>query len=243
MLSVELRHPLRAFTLELRLEVAAGECLALAGPSGAGKTSALRAIAGLLRAEHARVRCAGEIWDGAGVHVAPERRRCGFLFQDYALFGHMTRMGERRIRAARPPRGSPRGGHGAAGALRHRVARGRAPARPVRRRAPARRARPGAGAPPRRAAARRAAVGARRRDPRRGDRGAAYADGAGGRPRAPRHARLRRGGRARRPRRRDRARPRVAGGLGRDPRSRAAVGLRRRLHGRDDAARRRHAAR
>jgi molybdate transport system ATP-binding protein len=90
MLSAELRHPLRAFSLELELEVAAGECLALAGPSGAGKTSALRAIAGLLRAEHAHVRCGSEIWDGDGVHVPPERRGCGFLFQDYALFGHMT---------------------------------------------------------------------------------------------------------------------------------------------------------
>src|SRR5436305_642228 len=47
MLSAELRHPLRAFTLDVSLEVAAGDCLALAGPSGAGKTSVLRVIAGL----------------------------------------------------------------------------------------------------------------------------------------------------------------------------------------------------
>jgi molybdate transport system ATP-binding protein len=90
MLSAELRHPLRAFALDLRIEVAPGECVALAGPSGAGKTSALRAIAGLLRAEHAAVSCGGEVWDAPGLHVAPEHRRCGFLFQEYALFGHMT---------------------------------------------------------------------------------------------------------------------------------------------------------
>ena len=90
MLSAELRHPLRGFALDVSLRVAPGECLAVAGPSGAGKTTALRAIAGLLRAEHAAVRCGAAVWDGPGVRIAPEQRRCGFVFQDYALFGHMT---------------------------------------------------------------------------------------------------------------------------------------------------------
>jgi molybdate transport system ATP-binding protein len=80
-----------SFELELALEVAAGECLALAGPSGAGKTTVLRVVAGLLRPRAGCVRCGGEVWldTAMGVDLPPERRRCGYLFQDYALFGHL----------------------------------------------------------------------------------------------------------------------------------------------------------
>ena len=81
----------RELDLSLALEVPAGRCLALAGPSGAGKTSALRIAAGLLRPQSGRVDCADEVWldTRAGVNMAPERRRCGYLFQDYALFPHL----------------------------------------------------------------------------------------------------------------------------------------------------------
>jgi molybdate transport system ATP-binding protein len=77
--------------LEVELEVAAGECLALAGPSGAGKSSVLRIAAGLLRPRSGRVACGGRVWfDGNGIDLAPEERRCGFVFQDYALFPHLS---------------------------------------------------------------------------------------------------------------------------------------------------------
>ena len=76
----------------LSLEVAAGECVALAGPSGAGKSSVLRVIAGLLAPRAGRVACGEQVWldRSAGVDLPPEARRCGYVFQDYALFPHLS---------------------------------------------------------------------------------------------------------------------------------------------------------
>jgi molybdate transport system ATP-binding protein len=76
--------------LDVALEVAAGECLALAGPSGAGKSSVLRIAAGLLRPRAGRVACDGRVWFDGAVDLPPESRRCGYLFQDYALFPHLS---------------------------------------------------------------------------------------------------------------------------------------------------------
>jgi molybdate transport system ATP-binding protein len=91
-LSVEAQARVGALDLDVALEVAAGECVALAGPSGAGKTSVLRVVAGLLRPDRGRVRCDGEAWldTERGLDVPAERRRCGYLFQEYALFGHLS---------------------------------------------------------------------------------------------------------------------------------------------------------
>jgi molybdate transport system ATP-binding protein len=90
-LRVEARARLGALALDVALEVEAGRCLALAGPSGAGKTSILRVAAGLLRPAHGAVACGEEVWldTARGIDVAPERRGCGYVFQEYALFGHL----------------------------------------------------------------------------------------------------------------------------------------------------------
>jgi molybdate transport system ATP-binding protein len=74
--------------LAVALKVGGAETVALAGPSGAGKTTTLRVIAGLARPDRGRVECAGEVWldSGRGLWVAPEHRRCGYVFQEYALF-------------------------------------------------------------------------------------------------------------------------------------------------------------
>ena len=90
-LHVRLAHPLRTFRLELELDIGR-ETLALVGPSGAGKTSVLRAIAGLLQPDDGVVRMGDEVWldTASGVRLPPEQRSVGLVFQDYALFPHLT---------------------------------------------------------------------------------------------------------------------------------------------------------
>ena len=85
----QIELPLRAFHLELSLPVSG--TLALVGPSGAGKSSVLRCVAGLARPAAGRIGVDGETWFDAGrVDLPPERRRVGLVFQDYALFPHLT---------------------------------------------------------------------------------------------------------------------------------------------------------
>jgi len=64
----------------------------LAGPSGGGKTSILRCLAGLERPERGRIVFGGEVWFDAdsNTHLSPQQRGIGFVFQDYALFPHLS---------------------------------------------------------------------------------------------------------------------------------------------------------
>jgi molybdate transport system ATP-binding protein len=80
------------FDLDVSLDADRGKCLALAGPSGAGKSTLLRVIAGVAQPERGRVTCGDDVWlDSARrINLPPEKRRCGYVFQDYALFGHLT---------------------------------------------------------------------------------------------------------------------------------------------------------
>ena len=72
------------------LEVAEGSVVALLGPSGCGKTTLLRTIAGLESAAAGEIRIGDTLVAGAGVDVPPERRRIGMVFQDWALFPHLS---------------------------------------------------------------------------------------------------------------------------------------------------------
>ncbi len=75
---------------DFSLEVAPGELVALVGPSGCGKTTVLRLIAGLEIPDQGTIDIQGRRVAGGGVWVPPEKRRVGLMFQDYALFPHMT---------------------------------------------------------------------------------------------------------------------------------------------------------
>lgn len=79
------------FELNIHL-VAHGGVTVLLGPSGAGKTLTLNCLAGFARPDEGRILVNDELFfDGAAhVHLPPQRRRCGYMFQDHALFPHMT---------------------------------------------------------------------------------------------------------------------------------------------------------
>ncbi len=72
------------------LEVESGTLLALLGPSGCGKTTLLRLIAGLERPHEGTVEVAGRTVASDSVHLPPERRQVGLVFQEYALFPHLS---------------------------------------------------------------------------------------------------------------------------------------------------------
>ena len=78
--------------LDAELSCAPGEVLALVGPSGSGKSTLLRTIAGLYTPRQGRIECGGEVWldTVAGVNLPTARRRIGMVFQNYALFPHLT---------------------------------------------------------------------------------------------------------------------------------------------------------
>ncbi len=111
MLRFSARKALRDFELHLGLEVPAGSCTALAGPSGAGKTTILQLVAGLVRPDEGQVQCGTSVWldTSAGVELATEARGCGYLFQSYALFPNLSALdnvaygidGSRAIRRTR----------------------------------------------------------------------------------------------------------------------------------------------
>src|SRR6195952_1369359 len=90
MLRVDITRQLGEFSLEAAFE-SQGRVTGLFGASGAGKTSLINIIAGLLRPDRGSIVLDGETLDdtSAGTHVPPHRRRIGYVFQDARLFPHL----------------------------------------------------------------------------------------------------------------------------------------------------------
>jgi iron(III) transport system ATP-binding protein len=78
---------------DVSVSVCQGEILSLLGPSGCGKTTTLRLIAGLEHLDRGSIEIAGQCVAHDSRHLSPERRRVGLVFQDYALFPHLTVAG------------------------------------------------------------------------------------------------------------------------------------------------------
>jgi len=141
-LEVQLHRSLGAFTLDVTFQAPPGRVTALFGPSGAGKTSVLRGVAGLDRGALGRVRLGDAVWQDERVFLPPHRRRLGYVFQEASLFEHLDVAGNLdyglRRRAGRRERRdelvalldlSPLMGrrvHGLSGGERRRVALARA---------------------------------------------------------------------------------------------------------------------
>ena len=92
MLEVDIRHQLPSFLLDITFKVDSDRPLGILGTSGAGKTTLLRCIAGLETPDRGRIVLDGRtLYDSAkGINLPPQQRAVGFVFQDYALFPHLS---------------------------------------------------------------------------------------------------------------------------------------------------------
>jgi molybdate transport system ATP-binding protein len=112
MMSCHLRKRLQAASgeieLQLDLDLAPGTLLGLYGASGAGKTSTLRMLAGLMRPDAGQIVVNEKVWldTDRGIDLSPRNRSVGFVFQDYALFPNMTVR--QNLEFALPRGGDPR---------------------------------------------------------------------------------------------------------------------------------------
>ncbi len=91
MLRLRLQQTL-PLTLDVELECHSGQLLALVGPSGAGKTTVLRCIAGLQSSQQGMIECKNKVWfdSNRSKNRTPQQRCVGMVFQNYALFPHLT---------------------------------------------------------------------------------------------------------------------------------------------------------
>ena len=91
MLKASIKRSLPGFDLDVDFSLD-HDLLAVLGPSGSGKTMTLQCVAGLTRPDAGRIELNGRVLfdSAAGINLPPQKRKVGFVFQNYALFPHMT---------------------------------------------------------------------------------------------------------------------------------------------------------
>ncbi|NDJ26822.1 molybdenum ABC transporter ATP-binding protein [Campylobacter sp. MIT 12-8780] len=96
MIKIHIKHPMKTANgdtfLEVQKELRAEEFVCIFGESGAGKTTILRIIAGLIKPEFGYIKVNDELWQDShkNIFLPPQKRKVGFVFQDYALFSHLN---------------------------------------------------------------------------------------------------------------------------------------------------------
>jgi len=96
MLEIDIKKKLHSsqgsMVLDVALHIEQGKFISIYGKSGAGKTTLLRMVAGLVHPDHGFIKSDHSVWfsKGKGIDLAPQKRKIGFVFQDYALFPNMT---------------------------------------------------------------------------------------------------------------------------------------------------------
>lgn len=88
--AISIRYEKKEVLSQLSLQISGNEMLCLLGESGSGKTTVLKAIAGLLPLHHGTITLGGQVISTTGSIVSPDKRDIGIIFQDYALFPHMN---------------------------------------------------------------------------------------------------------------------------------------------------------
>ena len=96
MIEIQIQKKLKSasgeMTLNLDCEIKKGSLVTLYGPSGSGKTTTLRILAGLIKPDEGAIVFDGITWYNKNTFLSPQKRKIGFVFQDYALFPNMTIM-------------------------------------------------------------------------------------------------------------------------------------------------------
>jgi len=91
-LKLKVQKKLKYFDMDLSLSCADGRMVVLIGPSGGGKTTLVRMVAGLSMPDEGRIDFHGEAWfdSGRGINLPTRKRRIGYVFQEYTLFPHLN---------------------------------------------------------------------------------------------------------------------------------------------------------